>query len=540
MTRNTALIYVRVSRLDEDERARKVSPDMQREKALALPELAGMAVEVFDADLNRSGKDTAGRPDYLRMLDRIAVGDVRYVVAYDLSRITRHVGDQQAFFDALQRHGAQFLSSSSGRTIDASNEDDEYVATIEGAGNQRERKKTARRIRDALATKVARGELVGPVPAGYMRRKEVLPSGRVARTWVEPDPERSPTIQLAFREYATGDYSFKTLARLFNARSIPVPRPPHFRNNRPNAEIWTADVLKDLLGNPRYVGRVPRRDGTEFPAAYPALIDEETWAACQRVRLAHRAKSWAMASLAHRPRVSRYLLSGVLHCAACGSSMSGETWKPDRTHPIERARYTCYRRRTAGLCSAPYIDQDELEGAIIDVLEAVSLPAGIAEAVDAAAAGLRRHAQPKRSSVREIEARLDRLRTLFEMGDVDLGTYTARRDALTAEKAEAAAPRRVPQLAKQNELLRSLVQHWTDMTTDERKRTIGHVFQEIRAERTDGEARVRFLPREDWRPYMRAAVTGGVAERKTGLKPLASPPPFMRMDGDWVEARHAA
>ena len=36
--REVALVYVRVSRFDEDERERRVSPQMQRENALALRE----------------------------------------------------------------------------------------------------------------------------------------------------------------------------------------------------------------------------------------------------------------------------------------------------------------------------------------------------------------------------------------------------------------------------------------------------------------------------------------------------------------------
>ena len=60
-TPKAALIYVRVSRLDDDERERKLSPAMQRDKALALPELAGLAVETFDRDIDISGKATANR-----------------------------------------------------------------------------------------------------------------------------------------------------------------------------------------------------------------------------------------------------------------------------------------------------------------------------------------------------------------------------------------------------------------------------------------------------------------------------------------------
>ena len=49
MKRDVARIYVRVSRLDDDERERKVSPAMQRDKTRALPEVAGLELETFES-----------------------------------------------------------------------------------------------------------------------------------------------------------------------------------------------------------------------------------------------------------------------------------------------------------------------------------------------------------------------------------------------------------------------------------------------------------------------------------------------------------
>lgn len=223
MTRNAALIYIRVSRIDEEERERKVSPAMQREKAKSLAELAGLELVEFQ-DLDISGKTTENRPGYLALLERLKGGDVRYVVAYDQSRITRNVGDLQRFLEAIARAGARFIESSTGHVLDPDDEDQELGSNVLGSVDQHYRRKTARRIGDALATKVASGQLVGPVPAGYVRRKEILPSGKVTRTWVEPDPDRAPIIATIFREYATGAYSLKSLARELNGRGVKPPR----------------------------------------------------------------------------------------------------------------------------------------------------------------------------------------------------------------------------------------------------------------------------------------------------------------------------
>jgi len=46
-------------------------------------------------------------------------------------------------------------------------------------------------------------------------------------------------------------------------------------------------------------------------------------------------------------------------------------------------------------------------------------------------------------------------------------------------------------------MLATLVEHWDEMTSEERRRVIGVVFAEIHA---SSEGIARLLPREDWKP----------------------------------------
>jgi DNA invertase Pin-like site-specific DNA recombinase len=273
--RNVALIYVRVSRLDEDERERKLSTAMQRDKALALPEVAGLTVETHE-DLDLSGGGTVKRPGYRAMLERLARGDVRYVVAYDQSRITRNVSDLQLFRDALLRHGALFIESATGRVLDPADEDQELGSNVLGSVDQHYRRKVARRVRDSLMNKASGGDLVGPVPAGYVRRRTINEeNGHVTKVWVEIEEASAAIIRTIFRDYATGAFSFKSLARSLNTRGVQPPQKHNVgRGARParspaHAAIFTSDSIKDILGNLRYAGRVPLRDGPSSPEPSP-------------------------------------------------------------------------------------------------------------------------------------------------------------------------------------------------------------------------------------------------------------------------------
>jgi DNA invertase Pin-like site-specific DNA recombinase len=101
VNRNVALIYVRVSRLDREDRIkhqegngaklRALSPATQEEQCKGLPALRGLRTELFD-DLHRSGKDTH-REGLERLRARIQDPDVAVVAVWSITRLARSVRD---------------------------------------------------------------------------------------------------------------------------------------------------------------------------------------------------------------------------------------------------------------------------------------------------------------------------------------------------------------------------------------------------------------------------------------------------------------
>jgi hypothetical protein len=119
--------------------------------------------------------------------------------------------------------------------------------------------------------------------------------------------------------------------------------------------------------------------------------------------------------------------------------MSGWTKGPDRGHPRERY---CYDRRVAGSCSAPVLDQTRLEADVAEVLAAVALSAGFAEAVDAALATSEgtRGQHNRRASLTSIEARQARLSDLYELGDITRDDYVQRRARPVSRRSFVSGP----------------------------------------------------------------------------------------------------
>jgi hypothetical protein len=91
------------------------------------------------------------------------------------------------------------------------------------------------------------------------------------------------------------------------------------------------------------------------------------------------------------------------------------------------------------LCDAPYVTQDAIEGQVVAILRAVALPPNFSVAVTEAAKELARSAGPSRhlASVKELGRRLDRLKLLFELGDLETEEYMPRRGAVQAELEDA-------------------------------------------------------------------------------------------------------
>jgi site-specific DNA recombinase len=511
-TRNVALIYVRVSRLDAKDADRALSPRTQVEQCKALPALRGMSVEVIE-DLDVSGKNTERR-GYQEMLARLDRGDVAVIAAYSLSRISRSVADFYRLYEGVLRpHGVAFVSAT--EAIDTTTPQGRAFMGMTAVWAQMEREVTADRVADNLASKAATGALVGPLPAGYVRS-----DGKVVI-----DEQSGEVVRLIFSMYATGAHSFKSLARALNVRGVQPPQKHNVgRGARPvgspvHAPIFTADSIKDLLSNPRYVGRVPLRDGRVVVGTHPVLVDAATYEACERIRLAQRGpvkrEPGAVAT------GSPYMLSGVLRCSACGSTMSGHTRTADRAYKKTRRVYICYRRRVAGGCAAPTVRQEVVEADLLAVLQAMALPVGFARAVDrAVAARMRTFTEATTTSAEALTAREKRLTDVYLAGRILKPDYDREWQEIQQQRATLTSAAPAPLFSQQQSVLQTLVAEWDGMTTDERKRMLAAIFDSVTAS-ADGVDRLE--PCEDWRPYIVAAIPKEralvPAERKTGLEP---------------------
>ena len=150
---------------------------------------------------------------------------------------------------------------------------------------ERYSRRLSRRIREGYASKRARERDPGGRPPFGFRRN--------AAKLLEPDPERLPTVTRVF-ELAAAGLPDRAVAE---AAGLPL------------------FTVRGILTSPLYAGRL--RDGE--PARWPALVPSALWDAAQAAR-ARRATKTGRPADPRRP----YALD-MLHCAACGRRLTGDT-----------------------------------------------------------------------------------------------------------------------------------------------------------------------------------------------------------------------
>jgi DNA invertase Pin-like site-specific DNA recombinase len=150
---------------------------------------------------------------------------------------------------------------------------------------ERYSRRLARRIHEGYASKLAKQrDPGGRPPFGFRRNPDKL---------IEPDPDRVPIVRRLFELSAAG-YPDREAAH-----EVGLP-------------LFTA---RGLLTSPLVTGRL--RDGSA--AHWPALVPEVIWSKAQAARLARST------NLGRKADPRRPYALGMLHCAACGARLTGDT-----------------------------------------------------------------------------------------------------------------------------------------------------------------------------------------------------------------------
>ena len=396
-----------LSRVSTDQQVEKVSLDQQESlcRSDLLPQIAAMeggarvdVVAVYrDAGVSGDGRD---RDELTKALEDVRSGRIRYLLAYDVDRLTREPAQGGQVLRACVEAKVQLRFVQFTMIYKPTGELDpmcEMMFYMRLCGGKQERQQIKERTARGRQGAIDKGQQVSrsrprygyhiyqnwQVKAGMCRPDQV-------GTYVI-DEDHAPIVRDIFERAARRE-TLRGIAITLQTLGIPAPG---------RGQVWYPATVRTLLLDPIYTGqsyigkRVSMKDlsrrndgkseiySVERPisdwtplSAVPAIVTSDLWEQANEAISTNK-------SLAAGNTRTRFLLSGYLRCPICSSSMGG-----CRTSVATRAYYHCCRNSRVvvsdsgerhPLCNMRNVRSSVLEARVIQALTSVAMTPAVVE-----------------------------------------------------------------------------------------------------------------------------------------------------------------
>ncbi|WP_374453579.1 recombinase family protein [Phenylobacterium sp.] len=370
----------------------RYSSDLQNERSAedqfgalrAVAQARGWLEVAAFADRGISGAALANRPGVQTLLQEAERGAFDIVLTEALDRLSRDQEGTAHIFKRLGFHNVQLETLSEGKIS-------ELHVGLSGTMNQLFLAELAKKTRRGLVARVKAGHSGGGRCYGY----DIVPGEERGRLTI--NEEQAQVVRRIYRDYAGGT-SPRSIAHALNNEGVPGPRGGTWS---PSAIAGDRRARDGILCQELYIGvRVFNRrkfrkhpdsgrrsavlnkesDWLREPIPQLRILDDELW---QAVQSRHQALSEQPAAYARKPK---RLLSGLMKCAVCGSSMT-----------LNGGKYACSSNRERGTCSnGKIIAAETIERRLIEGVRTKLLAP---EAIDRA---VREHREAEAAKRREI------------------------------------------------------------------------------------------------------------------------------------------
>lgn len=370
--------YLRVSK---DRSGRRQSVESQHEDNTGKCERRRITLGTPYCDNDKSASKFAKktRDDFLRLMADLESGafTADVLVLWESSRGSRDVGEWASLLTLLERRGKGIYVTTHDRFYDPANGRDRKSLIEDASDSEYESYKTSRRTVRDVAVHAAQGRPYGKAPHGYMPTYD--PKTGKLINWVE-NPAESMVPKKLFAGIRAG-HSLRSITRAFEAAGYLN------RSGKP----FTQTHLRTMATKHAYAG-IRNHKGTEYAAAWNALIDREVWHDVQRIISNATRKT-------SRNGRAKHEITMVIKCDVCGGPLNSRTDKSGT-----RLVYMCMKN------GCIRIDKDEVDEIVIgkmlgylalpDLYESLAAPS----ADDARVMKVRADLAEARQNLDEMEA----------------------------------------------------------------------------------------------------------------------------------------
>ncbi len=365
------LLYSRVS---TEIQVDGYSLDAQKNGLKRFAEREEMTVVDIYEDAGKSGKSIEGRPAFKKLLSDVENGlDVDYVLVYKLSRFGRNAADILNSLALLQTYDVNLICIEEG--IDSSQTSGKLLISVLSAVAEIERENILEQTMNGRREKARQGKWNGgPPPYGYMIKDGIL----------QIEEDEAKIVKMVFEMYTTTKIGYTGIAKYLNLQGITKKK-----RKESDVTIFSGRFIQILLDNPVYCGKiaygrrmrekvkgkkneyrvVAKKDFSITEGQHEAIVSEEIWEKAHSKRINTRVK---FASKSGQDRA--YLLTGILKCPKCGSSMYANRirWtKKDGTEK-EIMYYSCSRNKMkrGGFCDYnANLKKTDIEPLVVEVIK---------------------------------------------------------------------------------------------------------------------------------------------------------------------------
>lgn len=297
----TLIPYARQSRTDEA----SISLDDQVAAIRAWADRAGVDLAEPITEPSTSGNKPWRERELGALVKRLEAGEADGIAVSYFSRLSREkLSATFEVLEALEPYRRVYVDQ--GRDL-RPGESSNLLDAVNGAQSHDEWQRLRGHLKLGKHRSWEKGLLINSLhPAGY----------RVIERELLKDPSYSDTVAKAFEARAYGA-SVSEVARILTAGAVPT---------RTGETVWSVQAVRGLLRNPTYAGIWRCACGCGRAKLRPelALVPRSLWQKAQpkKSEPTPHADGQPRKSSAGRKDPGRYLLSGLLRCATCGTVMT--------------------------------------------------------------------------------------------------------------------------------------------------------------------------------------------------------------------------
>lgn len=368
-----ALIYTRVSH--EEQVKYGYSLDAQRESLQQYCHDNNYTIIAEYTDEGISGGEYKKRKGFVKMISDAQPGDT--ILFTKLDRFSRNLLDANLIVQDLDAKSVS-IKAIAEDDIDTTTADGRFIFNLKLSLAQREREKTAERVRDVMKYKGERGELTsGTVPLGYKieNKKAVI-------------DEETKDIAI---------FIFETYDRTNNLQATYRAMVEKY------GRVRCVSSMKNILKSRTYIGL----NAYNKPFCEP-LIDTDTF---------NRVQTKLSKNIKKTPTNNVYLFSRLIVCPVCGKRLYAHGYSDYKKYIY----YHCASRnlKYGGKCGFAYAREDKIEEQLLNRLQLF--------AEQKLYQFKRTDVEQHESQIKKLEQKLERLKDLYIDGDIDKTTYNERK-----------------------------------------------------------------------------------------------------------------